>query len=114
MRSLGLGFFQRDASATAHERSPPMYRCEPRVIWAPSARRASRGSEGVLATEFARDLPGSPKRAEVRTCAFSATSRLVRCICEVIYWSERGDLNSRPPVPQTGALTRLRYAPYLR
>src|SRR5262245_22172980 len=27
------------------------------------------------------------------------------------YWSERGDLNSRPPVPQTGALTRLRYAP---
>jgi hypothetical protein len=29
----------------------------------------------------------------------------------LIYWSERGDLNSRPPVPQTGALTRLRYAP---
>ncbi len=28
-------------------------------------------------------------------------------------WSERGDLNSRPPVPQTGALTRLRYAPNL-
>jgi hypothetical protein len=26
-------------------------------------------------------------------------------------WSERGDLNSRPPVPQTGALTELRYAP---
>ncbi len=26
-------------------------------------------------------------------------------------WSERRDLNSRPPVPQTGALTRLRYAP---
>src|SRR3954462_5663078 len=29
------------------------------------------------------------------------------------HWSERGDLNSRPPVPQTGALTRLRYAPDL-
>ena len=28
-------------------------------------------------------------------------------------WSERGDLNSRPPVPQTGALTELRYAPTL-
>ena len=27
-------------------------------------------------------------------------------------WSEREDLNLRPPVPQTGALTRLRYAPY--
>src|SRR6185437_8460158 len=26
-------------------------------------------------------------------------------------WSERRDLNSRPPVPQTGALTRLRHAP---
>jgi hypothetical protein len=29
----------------------------------------------------------------------------------VIYWSERRDLNSGPPVPQTGALTGLRYAP---
>src|SRR5258706_7840589 len=29
------------------------------------------------------------------------------------YWSERRDLNSRPPVPQTGALTRLRHAPNL-
>ena len=28
-----------------------------------------------------------------------------------VYWSERRDLNSRPPVPQTGALTRLRHAP---
>ncbi len=29
----------------------------------------------------------------------------------VNFWSERRDLNSRPPVPQTGALTGLRYAP---
>ena len=29
-----------------------------------------------------------------------------------VFWSERRDLNSRPPVPQTGALTRLRHAPY--
>jgi hypothetical protein len=28
-----------------------------------------------------------------------------------VRWSERGDLNSGPPVPQTGALTGLRYAP---
>ena len=27
-------------------------------------------------------------------------------------WSEREDLNLRPPVPQTGALTGLRYAPF--
>ena len=26
-------------------------------------------------------------------------------------WSDRGDLNSRPPHPQCGALTRLRYGP---
>ena len=30
------------------------------------------------------------------------------------HWSERRDLNSRPPVPQTGALTGLRYAPMPR
>src|SRR5215813_12410008 len=29
----------------------------------------------------------------------------------VNFWSERRDLNSGPPVPQTGALTGLRYAP---
>jgi hypothetical protein len=29
----------------------------------------------------------------------------------LILWSERRDLNSGPPVPQTGALTGLRYAP---
>jgi hypothetical protein len=29
-------------------------------------------------------------------------------------WSERRDLNSGPPVPQTGALTGLRYAPPMR
>jgi hypothetical protein len=28
-----------------------------------------------------------------------------------VIWSERRDLNSGPPVPQTGALTGLRYAP---
>src|SRR5438105_5503194 len=31
-----------------------------------------------------------------------------------VMWSERRDLNSRPPVPQTGALTRLRHAPVPR
>src|SRR6266446_5460518 len=30
------------------------------------------------------------------------------------FWSERRDLNSGPPVPQTGALTGLRYAPNCR
>ena len=30
---------------------------------------------------------------------------------QVNFWSERRDLNSGPPVPQTGALTGLRYAP---
>src|SRR5262245_15309301 len=39
--------------------------------------------------------------------------RLQFPICCLKKWSERGDLNSRPPVPQTGALTGLRYAPTL-
>ena len=30
---------------------------------------------------------------------------------KLIFWSGRRDLNSRPPVPQTGALTGLRHAP---
>jgi hypothetical protein len=30
---------------------------------------------------------------------------------QALKWSERRDLNSGPPVPQTGALTGLRYAP---
>ena len=29
----------------------------------------------------------------------------------ILKWSERRDLNSRPLVPQTSALTGLRYAP---
>jgi hypothetical protein len=33
-------------------------------------------------------------------------------VSEVVdVWSERRDLNPGPPVPQTGALTGLRYAP---
>src|ERR1700722_2009223 len=32
-------------------------------------------------------------------------------ILTIFCWSERRDLNSAPPVPQTGALTGLRYAP---
>ena len=36
-------------------------------------------------------------------------SKSARSAC--FSWSERRDLNSRPPVPQTGALTGLRYAP---
>jgi hypothetical protein len=39
---------------------------------------------------------------------FSGAGFLAKC------WSERRDLNSGPPVPQTGALTGLRYAPTLQ
>src|SRR5262249_33855783 len=46
-------------------------------------------------------------------CGVDALSRLRLATLENSRdkWSERGDLNSRPPVPQTGALTELRYAP---
>ena len=43
---------------------------------------------------------------ETRYGAAQATS-----ISGELYWSGRRDLNPRPPVPQTGALTGLRHAP---
>jgi hypothetical protein len=36
---------------------------------------------------------------------------VIRACLHWVFWSERRDLNSGPPVPQTGALTGLRYAP---
>ena len=37
---------------------------------------------------------------------------IAESLCSLgLCWSERRDLNSGPPVPQTGALTGLRYAP---
>jgi hypothetical protein len=41
----------------------------------------------------------------------SLASMLKSLIIQYVRWSERRDLNSGPPVPQTGALTGLRYAP---
>ena len=45
---------------------------------------------------------------------FRPKGPLQAAVFVLVNWSERGDLNSRPPVPQTGALTELRYAPTLR
>ena len=46
----------------------------------------------------------------------SASSPLFDCRCAdriaVDAWSGRGDLNSRPPRPERGALAKLRYSPY--
>src|SRR5262245_49757381 len=44
-------------------------------------------------------------RRRLRNCNRAESAK------SLIYWSERRDLNSGPPVPQTGALTGLRYAP---
>ena len=47
-----------------------------------------------------------------RYCARLAKRRRATCADVAgVFWSERRDLNSGPPVPQTGALTGLRYAP---
>ena len=42
-------------------------------------------------------------------CSLFSTAEILRSVPS--FWSERRDLNSGPPVPQTGALTGLRYAP---
>jgi hypothetical protein len=47
-----------------------------------------------------------------RFCARGANQRPARSAdLTGVCWSERRDLNPGPPVPQTGALTGLRYAP---
>src|SRR5215471_2222399 len=59
-----------------------------------------------VTTTFTRPSNAPPRTAEA--------VELVACSCRICApesWSERRDLNSGPPVPQTGALTGLRYAP---
>ena len=67
---------------------------------------AVRGFFRTLCADFRRL---SPFRSSIEILLPKPTSKKVP-----IYgasWSERRDLNSGPPVPQTGALTGLRYAP---
>src|SRR5712664_98991 len=49
----------------------------------------------------------------VLTIPLNQKIAIMRKVFELLanFWSERRDLNSGPPVPQTGALTGLRYAP---
>ncbi len=56
---------------------------------------------------------GTKGAGVLQRCSAGAAGqlRVLAAMCKR-HWSERGDLNSRPPVPQTGALTRLRYAPF--
>ena len=54
--------------------------------------------------------------AQNRVLRFSRRFACAHKACSTVsdkkkFWSERRDLNSGPPVPQTGALTGLRYAP---
>ena len=61
------------------------------------------GVSAPLSAPCCRSVPFSTAmgaEGALRNPAFSGVS-----------WSERRDLNSGPPVPQTGALTGLRYAP---
>src|SRR5438105_7539984 len=79
--------------------------------------RRSRASRPIL------NLIGNLSRPAGNTTGFtpfeygiSATGRqslMVSMSCSIVEggWSERRDSNSGPPVPQTGALTGLRYAP---
>jgi hypothetical protein len=70
---------------------------------------------GTVRLENPRSNGGLEEGKQRLACDLSATrAEPCRPLISISYsydWSERGDLNSRPPVPQTGALTRLRYAP---
>src|SRR5712691_1834703 len=56
----------------------------------------------LLANNSANGLQTGGEAADQRPCSLLIFRD---------FWSERRDLNSGPPVPQTGALTGLRYAP---
>ena len=65
-----------------------------------SAMGADRFSASIL-------LPTGERLLEMQGKTVIVNIVLLSKVC----WSERRDLNSGPPVPQTGALTGLRYAP---
>ncbi len=90
--------------------APVSKACEAAIrVFMPAARSPAR--QTIVQIAIWTD-PGSPQ-----ACSFLANeamqATIIRSITFRVHWSERGDLNSRPPVPQTGALTRLRYAPFL-
>ena len=71
----------------------------------------------LIAVPFSTSRLGSllyKPSAAIRNKAHLGAIRVQFSFCCPENWSERGDLNSRPPVPQTGALTELRYAPTLK
>ena len=76
-------------------------RREPTLSASHSGRASERGRREQAARRTRRAYLLSP---HARCCA-------VGCRAGRSKWSERRDLNSGPPVPQTGALTGLRYAP---
>ena len=68
-----------------------------------------RGVPGVLVVSVD---PGSPaEQAGLRVGPVGVVHAWSVDHRSPLGWSGRRDLNSRPPVPQTGALTRLRHAP---
>ena len=84
------------------------------ALWSQSLARTGGEHSSGLFRDFSR-LFGTfgavlfPSRVRALSPSRSANTEIQR-----VKWSERGDLNSRPPVPQTGALTELRYAPSLK
>jgi hypothetical protein len=89
---------------------------------------SGRASSGFNPDDAAIQWPSFPNSQLLQTgvtgkLSFAPKARPTRAMRSVVAlwalsfwekWSERGDLNSRPPVPQTGALTGLRYAPTFR
>ena len=69
----------------------------------------------LTAAAFAR-APALQAEAIAASVAKPKRPRLRPYVTEIsrVFWSERRDLNSRPLVPQTSALTGLRYAPTLK
>jgi hypothetical protein len=75
-----------------------------------NASRTLFGTFSGLSVLFAAPC----SRSVPLSAAASISADCENPLLSVGIWSERRDLNSGPPVPQTGALTGLRYAPPMR
>ena len=84
------------------------------------ARSSHKMAQDAAERQGCRAAPIRPRRVAKKCRPYPKQLRLAAmpdlvgetsAVCQK-NWSERRDLNSRPPVPQTGALTGLRYAPF--
>src|SRR5215471_2085060 len=103
---------RRKATRTCTDTAGVVRTVHGEFMWPFTARvnEKTAAIERIAAVAICRRLPPRCASQQNRTFNVRFDAREVRDLMGLC-WSERRDLNSGPPVPQTGALTGLRYAP---